>query len=65
MFITIPFLFNLMLGKIVLIICIGPNRLVSKFFFISSIGTSSIGPVIPTPALLIKISIATTFFNSF
>ena len=37
----------------------------SKFFFISSIGISSIGPVIPTPALLINTSILSTFLSKF
>ena len=47
----------------------GPKKLVSKLFLISSVGVSSIGPVIPTPALFITISIlfdkATTFSTAF
>ena len=39
-------------GKTALITSMGPKKLVSKLFFISWAGISSIGPVIPTPALL-------------
>ena len=44
-------------GKTALITSIGPKKLVSKLFRISSVGVSSIGPVIPTPALLMITSI--------
>jgi len=45
-----------MRGKTFLIILRGPKKFVLKLFLISISGISSKGPVIPTPALLIKTS---------
>ena len=52
------------LGNTALIMPMGPKKFVSKLFFISVIGISSNGPVIPTPALLIKTSMALVLLNN-
>ena len=53
-----------MVGKVAFITFIGPKKLVSKFRFISSSGISSIGPVIPAPALFIRTSIRFSCFKT-
>ena len=45
------------MGRTFFIIFNGPKKLVLKLFSISISGISSNGPVMPTPALLIKTSI--------
>src|SRR5690606_24723153 len=66
MFMIKPEFCSLKTGINSFITLIGPKKLVSNAFFISDSGVSSIGPVIPTPALLIRTSTLSVFDrNSF